>query len=158
MLSRKPKLTRPRPEIKADETKPDAKAEEPKPEAKASSDLTPQIAARAYELYAERAGNDATAVQDWKKAEQEIRNDEAKVAPKPEAKAGATTPQAKADPKPDAAAEPKPEAKDMPQPDVSPQLVKRVHEAYEELGRKDVQSVQDWEKAHAVHEEHDAHK
>jgi H+-transporting ATPase len=31
--------------------------------------------------------------------------------------------------------------------DVSPQLVKRVHELYEELGRQDVQAVRDWEKA-----------
>jgi H+-transporting ATPase len=30
---------------------------------------------------------------------------------------------------------------------VTPQLVKRVHELYEELGREDVQTVQDWEKA-----------
>jgi H+-transporting ATPase len=32
-------------------------------------------------------------------------------------------------------------------PAVTPQLVKRVHEFYEELGREDVRAVQDWEKA-----------
>jgi H+-transporting ATPase len=116
------------------EPKPDAKAES-KPEAKTLSDLTPQIAKRAYELYEERAGNDGTAVQDWKKAEQEIRNDEAKAEPKPEAKAE-PEPEAKAD-------EPKPEAKGKPQPDVTPQLVKRVHELYEQLGREDVETVHD---------------
>jgi hypothetical protein len=30
---------------------------------------------------------------------------------------------------------------------LTPQLVKRVHELYEELGREDVRAVQDWEKA-----------
>jgi H+-transporting ATPase len=45
----------------------------PEPEAKAEapSDLTPQIAKRAYELYEERGRG----VQDWKKAEREIRKD-----------------------------------------------------------------------------------
>jgi H+-transporting ATPase len=100
------------------EPKPEAKAES-KPEAKTPSDLTPQIATRAYELYKERAGNDGTAVLDWKKAEQEIRNDEAKGEPNPEAKADAPTPEAKADqPKPEAKAEPEPEAKaDEPKPE-----------------------------------------
>ena len=100
------------------EPKPEAKAES-KPEAKTPSNLTPQIAKRAYELYKERAGNDGTAVQDWKKAEQEIRNDEAKGEPNPEAKADAPTPEAKADqPKPEAKAEPEPEAKaDEPKPE-----------------------------------------
>jgi H+-transporting ATPase len=208
------KSDQPKPGVKADAPSPAPKAEQPKPEAKAASDLTPQIAARAYELYGERAGNDGTAVQDWKKAEQEIRNDEAKGAPKPltkadepksETKADAPPPEAKADeskpgakadaPKPDAKADepkpeakadapppeakadeskpeakadvpkseaktnqPKPETKDKPQPDVTPHLVKRVHELYEELGREEVQSVQDWEKADRKLEEHETHK
>jgi H+-transporting ATPase len=192
----------PKPEIKADTPKPaEAKADEPKPEAKTASDLKPQIAKRAYELYGERAGNVGTAVQDWKKAEQEIRNDEAKsepkregkvepepetkadapapeakcepkpeakVEPEPEAKADAPTPEAKAEPKPVAkvdepkpeakADRPKPEAKDKTQPDVSPELVKRVHEFYEELGRKDVQAVQELENSELEPEKHEAHK
>jgi H+-transporting ATPase len=179
-----PKPDLPKPEVKADAPAPAPKAEEPKPaEAKATSDLTPQIAARAYELYGKRAGNDGTAAQDWKKAEQEIRNDEAKAAPTPEAKVepkpeakadapapeekAAPTPEAKADepkpetkaePKPEDKVEPKPESKDKPQPDVTPHLVKRVHELYEELGREDVQTVQDWEKADRKLEEHETHK
>ncbi len=32
-------------------------------------------------------------------------------------------------------------------PDVQPQLIERVHKLYEELGRQDVQAVQDWDKA-----------
>jgi H+-transporting ATPase len=142
------KADAPKPDAKADEPKPSTKTDEPKPEAKAASDLTPQIAARAYELYGERAGNDGTAVQDWKKAEQEIRNDEAeaaakpeaKVEPKPDTKADTPAPEAKAD-------EQKPEAKDKTQPDATPQLVKRVHGLYEQLGREDVQTVQNFEKA-----------
>jgi H+-transporting ATPase len=242
----------PKPEEKAAPT-PEAKADEPKPEAKTASDLTPQIAKRAYELYGDRAGNDGTAVQDWKKAEQEIRSDEAKGEPKPEAKAdapkpegkadqpkpeakaaepkpeakgepkpeakadaptpeakadsstpeakadpksvanvdepkpeakadaptpeakaeptpeakaeptpeekAAPTPEAKADPKPEAKADqPKPEGKGKTQPDVTPQLVKRVHELYEQLGREDVQTVQDWEKAESEVQKTEPHK
>jgi H+-transporting ATPase len=189
-----------KPEIKAD-SKPEAKAE-PKPEAKAPSDLTPQIAKRAYELYEGRARKDGRADQDWKKAEQEIRKPDTKGAAKPEAKAetkpeaktdpklaakaepkpatktearpdsGATPttqakterkPEAKADPKPETGAapttqtkteatpeaktEPIPEGKDESSSDLTPQLVKRVHELYEDLGRKEVQEVEEWEKA-----------
>ena len=39
------------------------------------SDLTPQIARRAYELYEQRGRQDGQAVQDWEKAEREIRKD-----------------------------------------------------------------------------------
>jgi len=39
-------------------------------------DLTTQIAKRAYELYEERGRQDGRAVQDWEKAEREIRKDE----------------------------------------------------------------------------------
>jgi H+-transporting ATPase len=150
------------PETKA-EPKPEAK-EEPKPEAKTEtpSDLTPQIAKRAYELYDERGHKDGRAVQDWEQAEREIRNPEAKAETKPETKAepkpeakAETKPEVKAEPKPEAKAETKPEAKAEPKPeakaktpsDLTPQLVKRVHELYEELGREDVRAVQDLEQA-----------
>ncbi len=66
--------TEAKPEAKA-ESKPEAKAES-KPEAKTPSDLTPQIAKRAYELYEGRARKDGRAAQDWEKAEREIRKDE----------------------------------------------------------------------------------
>ena len=46
-----------------------AKAETP-------SDLTPQIAKRAYELYEQRGRREGQAVQDWGQAEREIRKDE----------------------------------------------------------------------------------
>ena len=36
------------------------------------SDLTPQIAKRAYELYEQRGRLDGRAVQDWRQAEREI--------------------------------------------------------------------------------------
>jgi H+-transporting ATPase len=41
--------------------------------AKAASDLTPQIAQRAYELYEQRGRQDGRAAQDWGQAEREIR-------------------------------------------------------------------------------------
>lgn len=34
--------------------------------------------------------------------------------------------------------------------DATPQLVKRVHPLYEDLGREDVQAAQKWDKAHAT--------
>jgi len=42
---------------------------------KTPSDLTPQIAKRAYELYEERGHQEGRAVQDWGQAEREIRKD-----------------------------------------------------------------------------------
>ena len=201
--------TKPKPDAKAepkpkDETKPkpDAKAEpkseatakpkledeaESKPEAKTPTDLTPQIAKRAYELYEEGARKDGQAVQDWEKAEREIRKNEtepkpdAKAEPKPEDKAQ-PKPDAKAEPKPDAKAEPKPEDKAQPKPDakaeakpedkaqpkpdakaktppdLTPQLVKRVHELYEELGREEVRAVQGWDEAERETRKDETHK
>jgi H+-transporting ATPase len=163
-------------EAKADEPKPEEKADDPKPEAKTASDLTPQIAKRAYELFEHREPNGGTAAQDWQKAEREIQKDgtngqpkpeakadepnsEEKAAPKPGAKADAPAPEAKTGPRPVVEADqPKPEAKDKTQSDVSPQLVKRVHEFYEELGRKDVQAVQELENSELEPEKHEVHK
>jgi hypothetical protein len=144
--------------------------------------LTQQIAKRAYELYGERAGNDGTAVQDWKKAEQEIRNDEVQKlslcqrpklnSRKPKKKLAKTTPvklrlthlrlkpklmSRSLRPRPmhlslkarlmNPSPEPRLTSRSLKpktrQPDVSPQLVKRVHELYEQLGREDVQAVQE---------------
>jgi H+-transporting ATPase len=45
--------------------------------AKKPFDLTPQIAARAYELYQERVRGESQADRDWLEAEREIRNDQA---------------------------------------------------------------------------------
>ena len=87
-------------------------------------------------------------------------NPEDKADAKPDAKVASKL-KAEVEPKPDANAEPepeakaKPEAKAEPQPgpgtktraDVTPRLVKRVHELYEQLGREDVRAVQDWENA-----------
>ena len=88
-------------------------------------DLIPQIGKRAYEIYEEQGRKDGSAVQNWEKAEREIRKEnlepakvkakpaakfepelksEAKVDPQPEAKA---KPAAKAEPESE---EPKPEA------------------------------------------------
>jgi HlyD family secretion protein len=74
-----------------------------------------------------------------------------------EAKAAAVKPEAKAvEPEPEASApEPKPEAKTEPASeagakkpsDLTPQLVKRVHELYAQLGREEVRAVLAWEKA-----------
>jgi H+-transporting ATPase len=207
---------KPQPEVK-DGAKPEA-------EAKTTSDLTPQIATRAYELYEQQGHREGQSVQNWDKAEQEIRATQAKGEPKAEiksaAKAGSeletkaqtdpdanSKPEAKVDPtpatkvepkpetkpdaKPEATPEPKPEANTEPAPEVkaptkpeaeavppsatkptdnveskpdaqtetkpepnakpaaevSPQLVKKVHKFYEQLGREDVRAVEESDQA-----------
>jgi H+-transporting ATPase len=139
----------PKPEAKA-EPKPDAKGEpkaevkaEPKPEAKAET--KPEAKAEPQpEAKAERKPE--------AKAESKP---EAKAEPKPEAKAEPkpkpetkveSKPETKAEPKPEANTEPQPETKSKTPSDLTPGLVKRVHELYEELGRKDVQAVEELEK------------
>jgi H+-transporting ATPase len=227
----------PKPEVKMDDKAraTDAKPE-PKPEAKATADLTPQIAARAYELYEREGHRDGQSVLNWDKAEHEIRATQAKpgpktdpkpaaqagpspevkaqsypegsskaaapvppppaskIEPKPETKSevtpGATSeskpelnagpavaanapapaeaatvppaagqaglkPDLKADAKPADHAGPEPGVKVQANPDpnekpaaeVSPQLVKKVHEFYEQLRREDVRAVEESDQA-----------
>jgi hypothetical protein len=75
---------------------------------KASSDLTPRIAKRAYELYEMHGRKNDSASQDWSQAESEIRKKGIKVEPKPEAKVE-TKVELKEPPKPEAKAEVEPE-------------------------------------------------
>jgi H+-transporting ATPase len=70
--------------------------------------------------------------------------DPVKTEPQAEAKAE-TKPETKAEPQAEAKAEPETKAKTPS--DLTPQIVKRVHELYEELGREEVRAVEDWEKA-----------
>jgi F-type H+-transporting ATPase subunit b len=81
--------------------------DKPVVKAKTSSDLTPQIAKRAYELYEERGHKSDSAMQDWSQAEREIRKGEAKAEPSPETKT---------EPKPEAKVESKPETKAKVEP------------------------------------------
>ena len=154
------KAEEPKPEVKA-EAKPDNKPElQPEAKAKTPSDLTPQISKRAYELYEERGRKGNLAAEDWAQAKQEIGPDVPKAEPKPEATVEPTPgvnaeskdkvksmPEASASLKPELLDEPKPEAKAEPARDLTPQLVKRVHELYEELGREEVRAVEKLEKA-----------
>ncbi len=50
------------------------------------------------------------------------------------------------EPNPEAKAEPTPEAKAKTPSELTPQIIKRVRELYEELGREEVLAVQEWEK------------
>jgi H+-transporting ATPase len=164
-----------KPEAEAEEPKPEAKAK-PKPETRTPSDLTPQISKRAYELYEERGRKGNLAAEDWAQAKREIGTDGPKAEPKPEATvepnvgvkaeskakvesipeaSAGLKPELNDEPKPEANAESngeantdaKPEAKAEPNRDLTPQLVKRVHELYEELGREEVRAVEKLEKA-----------
>jgi H+-transporting ATPase len=165
----------PKPEAKV-EAKPEIKA-------KATADLTPQIATRAYELYEQQGHRDGQSVQNWDKAEREIQKNQAKVEPQPGTKAVEPKPEAEVEPKtqakpepeptakaevkptvesqPESKVEPQPKADDEPKPapkakpssEVSPELVKRVHQLYEELGREDVRAVEDMEKTEGENRE-----
>jgi F-type H+-transporting ATPase subunit b len=87
-------------------------------QAKKPSDLTQQIGKRAYELYEEHGRKEGLAVQDWEKAEREIRKgilDPVKTEPKPEAKA-----MPKPEVKPEAKAESEPEVEAKPENKVEP--------------------------------------
>jgi H+-transporting ATPase len=112
------------------QTPTDAKAE-PKPEvqAESSSDLTPQITKRAYELYEKRGRRGDQAAQDWEQAKREVTKNAANPKLTPEDKN-----------------EIKPEEKAKAPTDLTPQLVKRVHELYEELGREDLRAVEELER------------
>jgi H+-transporting ATPase len=137
----------PKPDAKA-EPKPDAKAEpkpdaptEPKPDAKAEA--KPDATSEPKPDATTAPPPDATA-EPAPDAKADPKPD-AQAEPKPDAKA-APAPDAKAEPKPEASAEPKPDATTTIAPGIAPQLVKRVHELYEQLGREDVSSVEAWEK------------
>jgi H+-transporting ATPase len=150
--------------------KPEAKADEPKPEVKADpkTQSKPESEPKADAKSDAKGDTKTSAKPDAKpevktetKAEPKPEANpeaetETKTEPNPEVKAVEPNPEAKtSEPKPDVKAEPKSVAKVEPQPeskskmpsDLTPGLVKRVHKLYEELGREDVQAVQDWEKA-----------
>jgi len=68
------------------ETKPEVKPEaNPGVKGKTQSDLTPQIAKRAFEIFQKRNHQGDPAAQDWEQAEREIRKDGDKSEPQPEA-------------------------------------------------------------------------
>jgi H+-transporting ATPase len=123
------KVVDPKPDAKAGQ-KPDAKAEvevkpavEPKPEAKAktTADLTLQIATRAYELYEQQGRRDGQSVQNWDKAEQEIRATQTKAEPKAEIK-----PATKAESEPETKAQPTSDTNSKPEVKVEPALAAKV--------------------------------
>jgi len=71
---------------------------------------------------------------------------EVKAEPKPDIKNDAK-PTDKVEPKPDTKVETKSETNGKPVAEASPQLVKRVHEFYEQLGREDVRAVEELDQA-----------
>jgi H+-transporting ATPase len=111
----------PIPETKAAEPQPEAKPES-KPKAKTTSDLTKQIATRAYELYEQQGHRDGQSVQNWDKAEREIQKNQAKA--NPETQAEPKT-EVKAEAKPENKVEAKPETKVEPQPETKTVSVRR---------------------------------
>ena len=117
----------PQPDAKV-ESKPDPKAEA-KPEEKvapaleASSEAKPKTETKSVEPQPEAKGEPKA----------DIKNDA-----KPTGAVG---------PKPDAKVETKSETNGKPAAEASPQLVKRVHEFYEQLGREDVRAVEELDQA-----------
>jgi hypothetical protein len=131
------------PEDKATVQKPDDEAGQPKAEAKAE-------AAKEQDKTAEPKPDDK-AGQPKAEAKAEAPKEQAKTAePKPDDEVN--------QPKPEAKAEPRPDAKDNTQSGVTPRLVKRVHELYEELGREEVEAVQEWENAKQGLQKNDSRK
>jgi H+-transporting ATPase len=135
-----------KPEAKA-EMKPDAKSE-PKPKGKTEGNDSPKPEEKA-DSKPETKASPKSDGEDKPKAEVTV-DSKPKDKCEPESAAEAESkpdskPEAKDDLKPEAEVQAKPEAH-IP-PEATPQLVKRVHELYEELGREDVKAVQDWEKA-----------
>jgi H+-transporting ATPase len=98
------------------ETQPEGKASPPVKD-KTTADLTPQIAARAYELYERQGHRDGQSVQNWDKAEREIRSTQLRSEPKAEPKPAETKAQAD----PNANVEPTPATKVEPKSDTKPQ-------------------------------------
>ena len=127
----------PMPEL-TDETKPEAKDEtetkggnRPEENTNIPSTVSPEIVNKVHEFYEELGREDVRAVMDMEKTEQEI--------PKTETKADAQ-PITKSEPT--VTDEPKPETSADKTSDSAPELVTRVHELYEKLGRGDVSAVQ----------------
>jgi hypothetical protein len=85
--------------------------------AKTPTDLTPRIATRAYELYEEGGRKEGVAVQDWEKAESEIRKDLVKAEPPRETKAE-SNPVVKVEPTPAAKEQLQPVTKTEAQPEM----------------------------------------
>jgi H+-transporting ATPase len=111
------------------ETRPETKASPPVKD-KTTDDLTPQIAARAYELYERQGHRDGQSVQNWNKAEREIRATPATAEPKaesePKIKAhvdtnGNSKPEAKVEPAPATKIEPKSDTKTQADPEPKPE-------------------------------------
>jgi len=107
----------------------------PKPEAKA--ELMPENKAEPKSDGENEPKSEATV--ESKPKDQEEPKQAAKAESKPEAKPE-SKPEVKDESKPEAKVQPKPEVQTPPE--VTPQLVKRVHEFYEELGREEVKAVQ----------------
>jgi H+-transporting ATPase len=129
-------------EAKADgqtETKP-AAATEDKPGAEA--EVKPDTTAEANPHAKAEAAAPAEAKPDTKAAAKPATAADAKPNADTDAKPDAS---ANAEAKPATAAEAKPGPKSAAEGRATPQLVARVHELYEELGREDVRAVQDWD-------------
>jgi F-type H+-transporting ATPase subunit b len=119
-------------ELLKEKDKTEAQAQATKP-----SDLTPQIGKRAYELYEEHGHKEGLAVQDWEKAEREIRKEilkPVKTEPKPEAKA---EPKSEVKPQTKVGSEPEDEAK--PENKVPPKPV--VKDASESAAKAEAKSA-----------------
>ena len=146
----------PKPEVKA-ETKPENKVEakpetkvEPKPEAK----VEPKPETKAEPKPQVKTESKSKGKEESKAETKADPKTQTKPEPGPKAEIEAKP---TVEPKPEAK-KVQPETKTEPPSDVSPQLVKRVHELYEELGREDVRAVQEWEKAEQENRKDESHK
>jgi len=122
---------------------------EPTPAAKVVSKPETKLATKPEttpELKPEAKTEPATDVAPAKSDPTAVPPSAAKSEPKPGIKADAK-PAEKVEPKPDGKSDAKPDTNEKPATEVSPQLVKKVHEFYEQLGRDDVRAVEEADQA-----------
>jgi H+-transporting ATPase len=125
-------------EAKDDAPKPDAKPDQTKPDtnSKQKADATTDALKADSTAHANAEVKDKSTKSD---ATVDAPEPQGHSVPAPEINTDKAIPQAKP--------EPAPKDNTGQNADIAPRFVKRVHEFYEELGREDVQTVQDWEKA-----------
>ncbi|MGC1781492.1 MAG: HAD-IC family P-type ATPase [Acidobacteriaceae bacterium] len=150
------KADAPKSDTRTEAAKPQARTEQLKPEAKTEPKHDEKADVPMPETKPDKPTPELK-VEAKPDARVESKLDADPVQPKSDTKAGEPTPEVKAGPNPETKADtpksevqgdaPKPDAKDKSRSDVTPQLVKRVHELYEELGREEVRAVQEWEKS-----------
>jgi len=150
--------------VKTTETKPELKADaKPEPMSKSEPQDVAESDAPTAQKQEVTAKPNAEVPVDSQSSATTKPKPEAVADPKPDAptsqkQVATTKPKAEApvDSQSGATTEPKPEPKAESQANLTPQLIERVHALYEQLGREEVQEVEDFEKAAHEAQKHES--